>query len=386
MTKRRALLFSSRFLAAVAVAVLATHAVEHVARGELVAVAPLVQKLNAVGPHGAGQAEAVAAWQKLATAEAGQLPEILAGMKGSNPLAENWLRAAVDSVAERHFASGTLRPEPLEKFVVDVSQSPRARRVAYEWLVKIDAKAPDRLLPTMLNDPSLEIRRDAVARALDDAAKIADGPNPAAVAVYQKALDAARDLDQVKLAAEKLRGLGETVDLPRHFGFITTWKLIGPFDNRDKRGFDVAYPPEKEIDLGAACMGKEKEVRWFDHATDDEMGNVDLNKAVSKHMGAVAYAYAEFVASEGRPAELRLGCINANKVWLNGELLTANHVYHANTSLDQYIGRGTLRKGTNTILLKICQNEQTEDWAQNWKFQLRVCDERGTAILSADRK
>jgi hypothetical protein len=33
----------------------------------------------------------------------------------------------------------------------------------------------------------------------------------------------------------------------------------------------------------------------------------------------------------------------------------------------------------------IAQNEQTEAWAQDWKFQLRVCDDIGTAILSADR-
>ena len=47
--------------------------------------------------------------------------------------------------------------------------------------------------------------------------------------------------------------------------------------------------------------------------------------------------------------------------------------------------RGTLRKGKNVILLKVCQNEQTDAWAQNWQFQLRICDPVGTAILAADR-
>jgi hypothetical protein len=45
-----------------------------------------------------------------------------------------------------------------------------------------------------------------------------------------------------------------------------------------------------------------------------------------------------------------------------------------------------LKKGRNEILVKICQNEQTEDWAQTWDFQLRVCDALGTAVLSQDRK
>jgi hypothetical protein len=106
---------------------------------------------------------------------------------------------------------------------------------------------------------------------------------------------------------------------------------------------------------------------------------------LGKHKGAITYAFAEFISAEDRPVDLRLGCINANKVWLNGELLTANHVYHSNTSVDQYIAKGKLKKGRNTILLKICQNEQTEVWAQDWKFQLRVCDQIGTAVLSVDR-
>jgi hypothetical protein len=55
-------------------------------------------------------------------------------------------------------------------------------------------------------------------------------------------------------------------------------------------------------------------------------------------------------------------------------------------SLDQYRMRGQLKAGKNTILIKLCQNEQTEEWAQRWQFQLRVCDATGTAVLSADRK
>jgi len=39
-----------------------------------------------------------------------------------------------------------------------------------------------------------------------------------------------------------------------------------------------------------------------------------------------------------------------------------------------------LKPGANTILLKICQNEQTEDWAQRYQFQLRVCNASGIAI------
>ena len=58
---------------------------------------------------------------------------------------------------------------------------------------------------------------------------------------------------------------------------------------------------------------------------------------------------------------------------------------HANVKVDQYVSRGEMRPGRNVILLKICQNEQVADWTVDWKFQLRVCDATGTAILSLDR-
>jgi hypothetical protein len=53
--------------------------------------------------------------------------------------------------------------------------------------------------------------------------------------------------------------------------------------------------------------------------------------------------------------------------------------------IDQYIVNASLKKGTNRILLKIAQNEQEEEWAQRWQFQLRVCDTNGTAVLANDR-
>jgi hypothetical protein len=70
---------------------------------------------------------------------------------------------------------------------------------------------------------------------------------------------------------------------------------------------------------------------------------------------------------------------------LNGELLTANQVYHAGMEVDQYVAHGRLDEGPNQILVKVCQNEQEESWAQRWQFQLRVCDELGTAVLAGNR-
>jgi len=349
------------------------------------AVAPLVQAINAVGPEGQNHRRAIEAWQQLVQADVGQLPEILAGFQVDAPLSSNWLRSAVETIAQRQLdAGGQLPAQQLEEFLLDTSHAPRARRVSYELLLRVDPEVRQRLIPKFLNDPSLELRRDAVADALAQADALLATDRTRAAAAYREALTAARDSDQVDRAAEKLKDLGEKVDLPRHFGFITKWKLIAPFDNVNMRGFDVAYGPEVNLDPEAEYKGKEGVVRWVERSTEDPYGTVDLNELLGRFKGAIAYAYAEFYASQPRDVELRLGCINGNKIWLNGDLLTANHVYHSGTYMDQYVGKGRLKAGKNVILLKIAQNEQTESWAQRWQFQLRVCDQYGTAVLSEE--
>ena len=67
------------------------------------------------------------------------------------------------------------------------------------------------------------------------------------------------------------------------------------------------------------------------------------------------------------------------------KLVDSREVYHSGSEIDQYVAQAELQAGVNQILVKVCENEQTESWAQDWKFQLRVCDRVGTAVLSADR-
>jgi hypothetical protein len=349
-------------------------------------LAAALLKLRSVAPLAAGHREATEAAKAASQAPADRLPEILAAMDGVNPVAENWLRGVAEAVAQRATDQGDKLPQAaLEAFLADSKHSPRARRLAYELMAAVDPTAESRLIPTLLDDPSVELRRDAVAQVLAEAAQLSAEKKEAAAKKYETAFHYSRDLDQIKESSAKLREAGQQVDIATHMGYVMKWNLVGPFDNVGDKGWDVAYPPEGKIDLAAEYDGQKGKIKWIDHTTTDDYGAVDLNKILGNHKGAIAYAHAQLIADKAQPCELRLGCINANKVWLNGRLLTANHVYHAGSEIDQYIAKGSLNKGKNTILLKICQNEQTEAWAQNWKFQLRVCDAVGTAILSQDR-
>ncbi|MEX0977844.1 MAG: hypothetical protein WDZ48_03275 [Pirellulales bacterium] len=351
-------------------------------------LAPFVLALQRVEPEGKGHREATYAWARL-TEQAGvdDLPTILAAMDGAGPLAANWLRAAVDAIAERHWQqSGKLPTGGFEKFLAETQHNPRARRLAFEWIARVDPAAPDRLIPDMLDDPSLELRRDAVARVLVSAeTALAENKEAEALATYRKALESARDLDQVKAITEALEKLGRPVDLAHHYGFVQDWMLVGPFDNRGGKGFDTPYPPETSVDFAATYATPDGKLGWKSHHSDDKLGKVDLNKGIGKHMGVAGYAAAVFQSDRRRRVELRLGSTNAIKIWLNGKLLKQADTYHTNNAIDQYVGYGELEKGKNVILLKICQNEMTVDWAQDWNFQLRTTDETGKAVLSTDR-
>ena len=96
----------------------------------------------------------------------------------------------------------------LEKFILDKSNNPRARRLAYETLIKVDAGASERIIPGMINDPSVTLRRDAVQRLIDEAKKLEkDGKKDAAKQAYEQALSGATDDDQVKAIVKPLRSL-----------------------------------------------------------------------------------------------------------------------------------------------------------------------------------
>ena len=351
--------------------------------------APLIEAIRAVDAEGKGAKAAAQAFQKLSQEGPASIPGLLKALDGANPLASNYLRNAIENIVDKtRKAKGTLPLAEIEAFLKETKHEPRARRLAFEILVATDKANYDRLVPGMLNDPSTELRLDAVIVVMEQGNALFDeDKKDEAKAKYREAMAAARDDDQVKTLKKYLEELGEKVDLPTHFGFLMTWKLIAPFDNTAGKGFAVAYPPEKELDFSKEYEGKDGvKASWVGTTTEDEYGIVDLAKVLTPFKGSVAYAVAEFDSDAERAVDLRLGTPNSWKVWLNGKLLFAREEYHRGMNLDQYRMRGTLKKGKNTILVKVCQNEQTEEWAQRWQIQLRVCDGTGTAVLSADRK
>jgi hypothetical protein len=329
--------------------------------------------LKAVKKLGANNEDAGPAWKALVSKGGAALLPTLEAFDDANATANNWLRSALDAIVQKELDAGRKLPaDKLEAFVKDTTFAPSARFAAFELL---DATTKDRLLPGFLNDKSADLRRAAVARELDLVDKLA---RPTAQPALEKLFGFARDKDQVDLLAKKVGEGGGKVSVSEHFGFVTHAMLVGPFDSTGGKGFAVAYPPESAKDAKGAFKGKnDTEVKWIDASTSDKYANFDLNKLLGKHKDAVGYAFAVVVADKETPVDVRVTSITAVRIVLNGKELYAREEYHHGSPFDASIGKGTLQKGENVIVLKVCQNNQQEAWAQNWFFQMRVCDDTG---------
>ena len=340
--------------------------------------AKILARIKAVGTEGNGNQDAAVAWKELVNLGQEALFPIFDSMSDVKPTVENWLRTAVGAIAEKEKkAKKALPQEKLESYVKELKNPPLGRRLAYELLVQEDPKTPERLLNKMLDDPSIDLRRDAIAQALEKIKK----DDPDAGKKYAALFPLTRDQDQAELVANALKKLGTDVDLTDHFNVIWKWMVVGPFDSPKGAGYGKPFEPEEKVDLAATYKGKGgKELKWSSFWTFDTYGKLELNDALGKHKDAVGYAFAAIDSPEERSVELRLGCIVSSELFLNGKKVFAREEYHHGDRLDQYVGHGTLKKGRNEILVKVLQNNQTEPWAQSWTFQLRVCDFTGGKV------
>ena len=339
-----------------------------------------LKAVQAVGKNGDGNEEAVKAMRSLNAASIDQIPMILQAMDDANSISINWMRAAVNSIKRR---GGELPRAAIKEYFDDQKHSQMGRLLAFELLTEGDEGLAKSMIPGLIDDPSMPLRRKAVAVLIDEASA-EDAPPVEAIGKLGFAFNKARDVGQIQAIAKKLDTLGVKVNLQEQLGFMNTWNIVGSFDNKDMAGFDVPYGPEEAIgmiDLNATYKDlDDKETKWREVTTADPVGNVDLNSLVGKVKGATVYAFGIFKAGEDGPAEIRIGTANATKIWVNGTLAMSNEIYHNSNSIDKFTGDITLKKGDNQILIKVCQNEQTQSWAQDWQFQLRICDSTGKPV------
>lgn len=200
-------------------------------------------------------------------------------------------------------------------------------------------------------------------------------------------------------AVRLLKGFGKrSVEQLHNAGFAiqNDWLTISPFDNKDNKGFDKAYPPETEINFDAFYAGKDRIVRWgktgediwddrrfdiyadlaYTHFDSFERTGIEYNWNY-RSTKAVAYLLTYVNCPNDVKAQFTLGSADGVKVWVNGELgHSADVVRHPDLAQDVFFA--DLSKGQNTIMLKIASNNK-DTWG-DWGFYFRIADSDGEAI------
>ena len=344
-------------------------------------VRDLVQPLIEIKKNGTGNKLAIHAWPKVADLPAQHIPELLNAMNRANPLGDNWIRAAISKISDKR--DSTLPIDEIIQFLNNYSNHADSRVEAFNIIQSSHPKRVELLIPGFLNDPVMALRREAVAKKLSAAKK--ETNKMERINLFNEVLNKAREIDQITEVSNALKEDGVIVNLKELMGFVVDWQTIGPFDNTERKGFNFIYPPEQKINYHANYRGKSDSVKWTPLSTEHELGLININEQYGEIKEVVAYAHTRFIFGENMNTQFRIGSKNAWKLWVNGELLFARDEYHrGKTRIDQFVIDGKLKKGTNDILIKVCQNEQTQSWTKQWEFNFRITDQEGSVIHSGN--
>ncbi|MET0384879.1 MAG: DUF3857 domain-containing protein [Polyangiales bacterium] len=193
----------------------------------------------------------------------------------------------------------------------------------------------------------------------------------------QPGLPPARKVLVETLIAQARLRRGEPAAVAKRFeelGYVTQFRVIGPFDNEGKRGFDLETPVEKKRmeapDLLASYPGREREVTWRDLPDVVRSGFVPFGAVLRPYENVCGLAETFVQTETARPLSLWVGAGGAVKVYWNGEEVLRDPAYRG-PSPDRSSVMVAARAGRNRLLVKVCATNGA------WGFQLRVGDAQG---------
>jgi tetratricopeptide (TPR) repeat protein/transglutaminase-like putative cysteine protease len=179
----------------------------------------------------------------------------------------------------------------------------------------------------------------------------------------------ARRGDQ-KAAAEHIKALG----------YVSSFLIVGPFDNEGKAGLDQVFEPEAElassspITPGRAYSGKERPVRYRAVANAFPFGWLDASALVRPETKVCIYA-TTFVKDDKltrgtRKVRAYVGAGGAFKLFWNGQEALRDEAYRGH-DFDRSGAELVLQPGPNPLVLKVCGEDNAPE------VSLRLADETG---------
>jgi cellulose synthase operon protein C len=192
-------------------------------------------------------------------------------------------------------------------------------------------------------------------------------PDARAYAGVLAAFARARRGDQ-KAAAEQIKALG----------YVSSFLVVGPFDNEGKGGLEQAFEPEAELNApitpGRAYSGKERPVRYRAVANAFPFGWLDASALVRPETKICIYATA-FVKDEKlshgtRKVRAYVGAGGAFKLFWNGQESLKDVAYRGH-DFDRSGVELVLEPGPNVLVVKVCGEDNAPE------LSVRLADAQG---------
>jgi len=176
------------------------------------------------------------------------------------------------------------------------------------------------------------------------------------------------------LAVEKLaaRGVSPKI-LAKRQGFITDWKIIGPFPNPDGTAFNRSFLDEAACKGDAPVEFEGKTYAWQHADTESVPAIIGLRARLDPSENVAAYAYAELQSPEARDVTFQIGSDDGCEFWVNGIRLHGINTPRG-MLVDQDKVNAPLVAGANRVLIKVLQG------AADWQFCVRVTEPSGVPL------
>lgn len=294
-----------------------------------------------------------------------------------NPSAINVLETIYKTASEDVYRALALRAY-VRLLSAPSDRTPKETVSMYSNALKYARSADDRklILAGLGNTPSIESLQIALPLVSDKSiqAEAAQAVLQIATSIYGSNKNVAKDAIQTLLTTvtgENTRKQAQEIlkKIDQIATYITEWEIAGPYfkDGADYRAlFDIPFPPEQSDD---------KNVKWRIIPAGTDLKRpwlMDLLKFIGGEQ-RVAYARTKIYSAQDQPAKLELGTDDGVKVWLNGKLIHANNVARPLTPGSDKLNL-ELKKGWNTLLLKITQNNL------GWEFCARIVKPDGAPL------
>jgi tetratricopeptide (TPR) repeat protein len=165
----------------------------------------------------------------------------------------------------------------------------------------------------------------------------------------------------------------KAISLGNKMGIIRQWKCIGPFENVSNCGFSKSYFPEKELLFNKMYVGKNGDsIQWHSIDNQSSRGWLFLDNYASEY-NAVYYFYCNVNSPEERIVNCAFGASGTFQIFLNGAVVLQDSVYR-NTGIDAFMQKVTLRKGDNSLLIKIGHESGSAALEGKSNFLIRFLD------------